>query len=116
MSAETEFRAALVAHTALSDLVGTRIAQNAVPDGSSMPCVVYASTRTPDFHLDNSVGATNVQFEVQCWASTSAEAAEVADEVEAALLAVYTVCTARSTTFDPEMGLDGEILTADWWE
>lgn len=116
MSAETEFRAALVAHAALTALVGTRIAQNAVPDGSAMPCVVYSSTRTPDFHLDNSFGAMNVQFEVQCWANTSAAAAAVADEVEAALLAANTVCTVRSTTFDPEMGLDGEVLTADWWD
>lgn len=116
MSAETDFRAALVAHAPLVALVGTRIAQNAVPDGSAMPCVVYASTRVQDYHLDNSVGAMNVQFDVQCWGDTGADAAGVADEVQDAILAVGCVCTQRSTTFDPELGLDGELLTFDWWE
>lgn len=118
MSAETEFRAALVAHAPLLSLVGSqaRIAQNAAADGVGTPCVVYGSTRVPDYHLDNSIGATNVQFEVQCWGMTAASAAAVADEVQAAILAVGCVCTQRSATYDSELGLDGELLTFEWWE
>lgn len=118
MSAETEFRAALVAHAPLLVLVGTaaRIAQNAAGPSVGTPCVVYGSTRVPDYHLDNSVGATNTQFEVQCWGETAASAAAVADAVQDAILEVDCVCTQRSTTFDAELGLDGELLTFDWWE
>jgi len=117
MSAETEFRAALVAHAPLLALVpAARIAQNAMTDGAGVPCIVYGSTRIPDFHLDNSVGAVNTQFTAQCWADTAAAASAVADAAEAALLAVGTVCTSRSTTYDEELGLDGLELIFDWWE
>ena len=117
MSAETEFRAALLAHAPLLALVpAARIAQNAAADGNAASTLVYGSTRIPDFHLDNSVGATNVQFTVQCWAGTAAAGSAIADEAVAALLAVAVVCTARSTTFDEELGLDGEELIFDWWE
>jgi hypothetical protein len=118
MSAETEFRAALLAHAPLMALVvdAKRIAQNAAADGVGTPCIVYGSTRTPDFHLDNSAGATNVQFSVQCWDDTAAEASAIADAAVAALAAVQVVCTSRSTTFDDQLGLDGEELVFDWWE
>lgn len=118
MSAETEFRAALLAHAPLMALMVSeaRIAQNAAKDGIGPPCIVYGSTRIPDFHLDNSVGATNVQFSVQCWGDTAAVASAVADAATAALLAAAVVCTSRSTTFDEELGLDGEELVFDWWE
>ncbi len=117
MSAETEFRAALLAHAPLLALVpAARIAQNAAADSNTTPNLVYGSARIPDFHLDNSVGATNVQFSVQCWADTAATASAVADAAVAALLAESVVCTSRSTTFDEELGLDGEELVFDWWE
>lgn len=117
MSAETEFRAALVAHAPLLALVpAARIAQNAAADGNADSTLVYGSTRIPDFHLDNSVGATNVQFTVQCWSTTAAGASAIADAAVAALLAESVMCTSRSTTFDEELGLDGEELVFDWWE
>lgn len=117
MSAETEFRAALVAHAPLLALVpAARIAQNAAADGNADSTLVYGSTRIPDFHLDNSVGATNVQFTVQCWSTTAAGASAIADAAVAALLAESVVCTSRATTFDEELGLDGEELVFDWWE
>lgn len=118
MSAETEFRAALIAHAPLMALLGSdaRIAQNAVTPSIGTPCVVYGSTRIPDFHLDDSAGATNVQFTAQCWGETASIAADVADAAVAALRAVSVVCTSRSTTFDEEIGIDGEELVFDWWE
>lgn len=119
MSAETEFRAALLAHAPLMALLAgnaARIAQNAIGDGILEPYVVYASVRLPDFHLDNSVGATNVQFTVQCWGATALAAAAVAEEVQAALLEAGVVCTSRATTFEQDLGLDGEELVFDWWE
>ena len=39
----------------------------------------------------------------------------VADEVQAALLAAGTVCTARATALDPNLGLDATVLTVQWW-
>lgn len=121
MSVETDFRAALVAHAALTALVGTRIAQNAVPQGSSYPLVVFTVLHQRELSLFNEQHADAATISVQCWAETSASAAAVADAVEAALAADATAqaadCTVtlRETAFDPELGLDAEQLSIEWW-
>ena len=116
MSAETDFRAVLAGYAGLTALVSTRIAQNAVPQGASLPYVAFTAQHTPDFGLDNTKLANGVTFAVECWAETAASADAVADQVEAALLAAGVVCTSRATTFDPELGLDATALTVEWWE
>ena len=55
MSVETDFRALLVAHTALTALVSTRISLNAAPEGSDFPLVVFAATHDRAFCADGTL-------------------------------------------------------------
>jgi hypothetical protein len=116
MSAETEFRAILSAYAGLTALVSTRIAQNAVPQGAALPYVAFTANHAPDFGLDNTQLSDEVTFSIECWADGAAAADAVADQVQAALLASYIVCTSRASTFDPEVGLDATVLTAQYFD
>ena len=119
MSVETEFRALLAAHAALTALVSTRIAQDAVPEGSAFPLVVFACRHDRTVGLDGTLLADACTLAVQCWGDTGASAAAVADAVVGAVATAAASKGAavidRATTFDPEMALDGVQLTVEWW-
>lgn len=116
MSAESELQALLLAAPDVSDVVGDRIAQNAIDQGQALPYIVYTTQHTPDFGLANNVLANNVQFRIECWAESAAEADNLANLVRDALLDAGVVCTGRVTGHSPETSLDATILVADWWE
>ncbi len=119
MSAETDFRALLAGHTALTAIVGTRIAQDTVPEGSTGAVVVFATRHDPVIDVQGLTVADSVTVTVQCWAETGVIAASVADAVTAAIAtappARAAVVLDRSTTFEPELSLDGVLLTVQWW-
>ena len=119
MTVETDFRALLAAHAPLVALVSTRIALNAVPEGSAFPLVVFAAQHTPTLGLDGTLLAHQATLDVQCWAETAAAADAVADAVvaAAALAPAARGCAllGRTTTHDPEVGKDGTTLSFDWW-
>lgn len=115
MSVESDFRALLAAYAPLTALVGTAIAQNAVPPNAARPYVAFVAQHTPEYGLDNTLLADGVAITCECWADDAASADAVADAVQAALLAAGRVCTARASTFDPELGLDATVLTVEWW-
>jgi hypothetical protein len=115
MSAEDDFIAVLAGYAPLAALVGTRIAQNAVPQGAALPYVAFTSSHAPEFGLDNTLHADLVTYSVECWADGAAEADAVADQVRAALLAEGVLCTSSGGTFDPEQGLDATALQVEWW-
>jgi Protein of unknown function (DUF3168) len=119
MSIETDFRALLAGYAPLASLVGARIALNAVPEESPTPLVVFAATHDRILGLDNTLLADQCSLDVQCWAETATEAESVANAVIAAIgtapADTGAVCIGRSTTFDPEMGLDAVVLSVEWW-
>jgi hypothetical protein len=115
MSAESDFRAVLAAYAPLTALVGTRIAQNAVPQGATLPYVAFTASHAPEYGLDNTLHGDAVTFSIECWAESAAEADAVAVQVQAALLSEGVVCTAAGGTYDPEQGLDATALQAEWW-
>ena len=119
MSAEADFRALLAGHAGLAALVGTRIAQNAVPRADVLPLVVFVASHVPEHGLDGTLLADQVTFAVQCWGKTAADAAAVAAQVKAACAtapaAAGCTVTAQRGSFDAEMGLDGEELDVEWW-
>lgn len=119
MSVETEFRALLAAHAPLTALVGTAIALNAVPEGAAAPLVVYACTHSRTIGLNNELLADQCSLQVQCWGVSALQADELADAVEAAVATAPAATGAcvldRATTFEPELGLDGTVLTVEWW-
>lgn len=117
MSAENELRALLVADAGVTALVAAAaIAQNAVPQGTAVPYIVYTSQRVPEFGLANNVLATGVTFRIECWGNTPSQADAVADAVVEALLGDGVVCTVRATGYDGDLNLDATVLTAEWWE
>ena len=119
MSVETSFRALLAGYAPLTSLVGTRIALNAVPEGGAAPVVVFSTTHDRTFGLDRVLAVDRCTIEVQCWAETAAGADAVADAVIAAVATASATAgasvQARSTTFDPDLGLDATVLIVEWW-
>lgn len=118
MSIESDFRALLAGYSALTALVGTRIAQSAVDNAPDLPCVVFDCAQTPVDSIDVPRLTMRGLIAVQCWAMTAAAAGQVADAVVAAVDTATTHAarlTERSTTFDPELGADGVTLVVDWW-
>lgn len=114
MSAETDFRATLAANAALTALVGSRIAQNSVPQGESLPLVVFSATHAPSHGIDGSLLADEVTFSVQCWSDNSLDADAVADAVTTALSARADVL-GRESAFDSEVDLHATVLSVQWW-
>lgn len=118
MSAEADFRAILAAHAGLTALVGTRIAQNAVPADPAFPLVVFTARHNRELGLDNSLLADDVTFDVQCWATRALDARAVADQLIAACAtappARCCVVVDDSSAFDPDLQLDGVALTVEW--
>lgn len=119
MSIETDFRALLAAHAPLVALVGTRIAQDAITEGAAGALVVFSSRHDLTLGLNNTLLADQCTLAVQCWADTAAQAAAVAAAVRAAVAAAPSSSGAcvldESTTHDPEIGMDGVLLTVEWW-
>lgn len=120
MSIETAFRSLLAGYAPLTALVSNaRIAQNAVPDGGALPCVVFSATHNRTLGLDNSLQADQAAISVQCWAETAVAADAVADAVTAAIATAPAdagaVVLDRAGTYDAELGLDATVLTVEWW-
>lgn len=119
MSIESDFRALLAGYSTLTALVGTRISQDAVPEGSTGSVVVFSATHDRTLGLNNSLLADRCTLAVQCWAATGVLAGSVADAVIAAVATAPAASGAcvldRTTTFEPELGLDGVLLTVEWW-
>lgn len=120
MSIERDFHATLAAHAPLTALVATRIAQNAVPGGAAAPLVVYIATHNPTLGLDNTILADQCLLQTQCWGNTAAQADAVADAVQGAIAtglaaAAGAVVLDRASAYDEELGMDGTVLTVEWW-
>lgn len=119
MTIEADFRALLAGAAGVAALVGTRIAQNAVPDAAGLPCVVFTATHTRHLSLDNTLQADQAALAVQCWAETAAAADAVADAVIAAVATAPAAAGAtvldRAGAYDAEIGLDATVLTVEWW-
>jgi hypothetical protein len=119
MSVETDFRALLAAHAPLVAIVGTAIALNAVPEGAAAPLVVYACTHNRTLGLDNTLLGDQCTLQVQCWGTSALQADQIADAVVAAVATAPAATGAcvldRATTFEPDLGLDGTLLTVEWW-
>lgn len=114
MSAETALRALLAASPTLTALVGSRIAQNVVPQDEPLPLIVFSATHNPSYGIDNTLLADEVSFSVQCWANDGVSADAVADAVAAALTGTADVLS-RETAYNEELKLDCTVLTVQWW-
>jgi hypothetical protein len=93
-----------------------------VPPNVSPPYIVFASTHDPQQMLDGSA-EDKVTFNVQCWATTATAAISLADLVVAAIEAFDATAPGgltvtvldRQGSYEPDLQLDGVILTVEWW-
>lgn len=117
MSAESDLRALLVATSAVTALVGQRIAADRIEQGAARPFVVFTRTGSaPLTGIDGTVYKTLVSLDVQCWADTRLNAEAVADAASAAIRSANQGVSGRSAGYDPELDLEAALLTVEWWE
>lgn len=118
MSAESELRAALVAHAPLVALVpAARISIDAVAQDQPRPFIAFAKQGSAvDLGLGNTVLGTTTTIDVQCIGTDRANAIAVADAARAALLAAGMPSDRGGGAYDPENGLEVEVVTVDWFD
>ena len=91
MSAEATLNTALLAHGALTVLVGTRIFRGRYPPGETYPLCVFLRVGTDKTQpVTGAVITRSVRFQIKCYADKSAggrAATTVAEAVEDALVA-----------------------------
>jgi len=107
MSIEATLFTALTTYAGLSTLIAARLYPDAVPQGATLPCIVYQRISTPRTQVLGSTQAVAVsrpRFQFSCWALTASGALAVADQLRAALLATSYPVTLESeyTLRDPD--------------
>lgn len=115
-TAEEQLYAALSASTSLATVVGQRIWPDAIPEGRSLPAVVFSRTGTdPVISISGARICEDVQFQIVAWAETRADADAAAAAIESAVRTGGQVVSGRSANFDAEMGLFAATVEATWF-
>lgn len=119
MSIETDFRSLLTAYAPLAALVGARIILNAAQQTIGSPYIVFTASHEPVLGMDGAELADACTLTVQCWATSSAGAEQVADAVVAAVATAPATAAvavlARASGYDEEADLDATVLQVAWW-
>lgn len=118
MSAESDLRAALLASSAVTTLVGQRVAIDRMEEGAPFPFIVFARSASEIVYaIDGALMGTQASLEIQCWADSHLDAAAVADAVTTVLLATPPHQLAgRAGGYDPDTGRSLVSLAVTWWE
>ena len=117
MSAAEDLRAALLAHSPLTDLVGQRVRQDLGDADDDYPFVVFKQTGKESIRgIDGSLHCKADDFQVESWGVTRAASAAIHDLVEAALLAADIECDpADPDAIDPEVWAKACIWNVRIW-
>lgn len=125
MSAESTLNTALLAHGALTALVGTGIYRLRFPQGATFPlCVFQRVFTTKEQAVTGIVMSRSVRFQVTCYSEKSAgarDATTVAEAVEDALVAAigsFADVTLKDDKafWNPDAELYSQIVEADCLE
>lgn len=118
MSAESELRAALVAHAPLLAVVpSARISINAVDPEADRPYIAFSKQGVQrDLGLDSTVLGTISTIDVQCIGVNQEQCIAVAALVLAALAAAGQPSRQGSAGYDPDNDLPAEVVTVDWMQ
>ena len=94
MSLETGLRAALLADGTVSGLVGTRVYPEVMPHDVTYPAISYQRVSTVRTQFLTGVDDfTQVRLQVDCWASSYADAKSLANAVKSAIDGVRALDT-----------------------
>lgn len=118
MAIDTDFRAAMLAHAPLVALIDDRLALNVAPDTDVLPLVVFSVRTDRTLGLSGALHGNRGSIDVQVWAASAAGARQVADELIAAVATVpdKAVVTDHRDTYEPDMKLDGVLLSVVWMD
>jgi hypothetical protein len=118
MTIATDFRAALVAHAALTALVpAASIAQSAVPaESAAPPVIVYGIRVDSELGLDGGNLGDRAEISVQCWALESDDAEAISTAVRGAMATVpnNAIVLDEQDSYDPDLKLHAQTLTIVW--
>jgi hypothetical protein len=117
MSTESTLFTALTNHAGLSALIAARVYPDAVPQGATLPCVVYQRVSTPRrqvFGSAQAVAVSRPRFQLSCWALTASAALDLAAQLRAALLSLSLPVTLDSeyTLRDADTGFTRRCIDA----
>lgn len=117
MSAESECRAELIASAPLLALVpAKRICVDAVPQDFARPYIAFSKQRTKLANgLDNSEHARCVVLDLQVVGTSRANAIAVREQLEDTLRNAGVPIEDNGSAYDPELDLEVEVITVDWW-
>lgn len=86
----------LQAHAGLSALISTRVYINRIPQGATLPLVVFQRISTSRIITHDTSGLTDLaspKFQFDAWATTYASAKAITDQIRAALNGLITTVT-----------------------
>ena len=113
---EQTLRSLLVADVAVNALVSGRVSADRMAQGEPRPFVIFTRTGTePVTDISGAVLANRIFFEVQAWADTRAAAESLADACQNAIRGAAKLVTNRAAVYDPDMDVEGTVLTVEWW-
>lgn len=118
MGWSADFRAHAIASPAVHALVGERVAADGVSNlvEDARPCVIYAGDTEPTITLSGPTGTAKTVIAAEVWADTRAEAEAIADALQAACDGIDQYVVRRTTSSDPDLGIECEALSIEWWD
>lgn len=117
MSAEADLIALLKADAGVTALANERVVADRAEAGTQLPLVVFTRTGIEPFvAVDNTLLATRVFFEVQCWAENRVQADALAEACQLAIRGAGQQITNRSGLTENELDLQGSTLTVEWFD
>jgi hypothetical protein len=85
-TAEAVLQRILAAAPVVSNLIGSRIYPNIVPQKAPMPAVTYQQISGPRLHdMQGAVGLAKARYQINCWAVSYAGAKELAETIRLTL-------------------------------
>ncbi len=117
MSAAEDLRTALLAHAALTAVIGSRVRQDIGAAADDYPFVIFKQTGdAPERGLDNSLHARAEDFQIESWGETRAQSHQVHRLVEDALAAADLYPDpADPDAIDPDIGARACVWNLRMW-
>lgn len=81
MSIESDLRTFLLAQAAVSNLIGTRMYPQQLPDNPTLPAVVYTRISTRYELASGNVPAVRARIQLDCWDDNQVTAWDVAEAI-----------------------------------
>lgn len=89
---EQALRAFLLSYSAITDLIGTRIYPDILPQDPTYPAITYQEISGPrDYTQQGADGVTTYRVQLDLWANTFEEVIPLRDAVEASVSGVHHV-------------------------